>query len=81
MAPAAVSRPVQKLANMSTTMKSAIAVAASILGAVFHILKNRVPYKELGDQPRDQKSVERTVQALTRKLEGFGYEVQLKPTA
>ena len=28
MAPAAVSRPVQKLANMSTTMKSAIAVAA-----------------------------------------------------
>lgn len=61
--------------------KAAIAVAASILGAVFHILKNRVPYKELGDQPRDQKSVERAVQAHKRKLEGFGYQVELKPAA
>jgi transposase len=61
--------------------KAAIAVAASILGAVFHILKNRVPYKELGDQPRDQKSAERAVQALTRKIEGFGYQVQLTPLA
>ena len=61
--------------------KAAIAVAASILGAVFHILKNRVPYKELGDQPRDQKSAERAVQALKRKIEGFGFEVELKPAA
>jgi transposase len=61
--------------------KAVIAVAASILGAVFHILKNRVPYKELGDQPRDQKSAERAVQALKRKIEGFGYEVELKAAA
>lgn len=61
--------------------KAVIAVAASILGAVFHILKNRVPYKELGDQPRDQKSVERAVQAHKRKLESFGFQVELKPAA
>jgi transposase len=61
--------------------KAVIAVAASILGAVFHILKNRVPYKELGDQPRDPKSVERAVQAHKRKLEAFGFQVELKPAA
>lgn len=71
-----------RIKNRRGAGQAAIAVASSILGAALHILKkSRVPCNELGDQPGDQKSAEKAVQALTRKVEGFGYQVQLTPLA
>lgn len=61
--------------------KAIIAIAASILGSVFHILKDGVSYKELGENHLAHKNKERQTQALISRLEGLGYKVELQPAA
>jgi len=61
--------------------KAIIAVAASMLGAIFHILKNGEPYKELGENHFAAKSKERILQSCMRRIVHLGYEVEVKPIA
>jgi transposase len=61
--------------------KAIIAVAASMLGAIFHILKNGVPYNELGENHFAAKSKERILQSCMRRIEHLGYEVEIKQIA
>jgi transposase len=49
--------------------KAIVAVAASMLTAVYHMLKEGVEYKELGPQQLEPNVTQRTVKRLLRRLE------------
>lgn len=61
--------------------KAIIAVAASILGAAYVILKDGQDYRDLGADHFDRNNRMRTVVSLTNRLRRLGYEVELQPAA
>lgn len=61
--------------------KAIIAVAASILGAAYVILKEGQVYCDLGADHFDRNNRMRTVVSLTNRLRRLGYEVELQPAA
>lgn len=61
--------------------KAVIAVAASILTAVYHMLKNQVPYQDLGPDHLAKRDAARTAARLARRFKELGYDVQYKAAA
>lgn len=61
--------------------KAIIAVAASILGAVYAILKDDQVYRDLGADHFTRNDRMRTVTKLTQRLRQLGYEVELRAAA
>ena len=61
--------------------KAAIAVAHSILTAVYHVLRTGQPYTDLGVDYFDRLDALRLERHHVRRLEQLGYSVTLKPTA
>ena len=61
--------------------KAIIAVTASMLGAIYHMLSKHVPYKDLGAEHFEQKSKEKIIQGCVRRLKHLGCEVELKQAA
>jgi transposase len=55
------------------------AVAASILTAAYHMLKNGTLYEELGPGHFDQRAQGKQVHRLINRLRNFGFEVQITP--
>lgn len=55
--------------------KAAMAVAHSILIAVWHMLTHRVPYRDLGPLQLTATEPERAKRVLVRKLEQLGFQV------
>jgi transposase len=69
----------QRLARRRGTKRAAVAVAHSLLGAMYHLLKEGVAYQDLGGQHFDRLDRERTVNRAKRQLEHLGYRVELIP--
>jgi transposase len=61
--------------------KAICAVAASILTAIYHIIKNRAPHRDLGIDYFDKRSTSTKVQRLSKQLAKLGYDVKLEPIA
>jgi hypothetical protein len=61
--------------------KAVIAVAASMLTAAYYILRNDVPYHELGADHFTRHDRAKTVDRLARRIRQLGYEVDLRPAA
>jgi transposase len=61
--------------------KAIVAVAASMLGAAYHILRSRLPYRTLGANHFDQHDRAALQRRLVRRLEALGYCVDLKHAA
>ncbi len=61
--------------------KAILAVAASMLTAAYHMLKNAVEYRDLGPDHFTRRDRSRTIQRLVRRLNDLGCEVQLTPQA
>jgi transposase len=61
--------------------KAIVAVAASILTAAYHILRNDVPYHDLGADHFTRHDRTKTVNRLARRIRQLGYEVELRPAA
>jgi transposase len=59
--------------------KAIVAVAASMLTAVYYILRDRVPYRDLGPAHFDRLHKARAVNRLVRRLGDLGYNVALEP--
>lgn len=59
--------------------KAICAVAASILTAVYHMLKDGTLYQDLGPDHFDQRSKETQTQRLVKRLGHLGFAVTLKP--
>src|SRR6202043_35193 len=61
--------------------KAIMAVAASILTAIYHMLKDGTLYQDLGSNHFQSRSKGQQTQRLVKRLAGLGYEVALKPLA
>jgi transposase len=61
--------------------KAIVAVAASMLTAIYHLLNRQQTYHDLGPQHFDKRERQRTANRLKRRLEDLGYDVQIAPAA
>jgi len=61
--------------------KAVLAVAASMLTAVYHMLRNNVPYRDLGGDHFDQRDKRQTANRLVKRLGALGYTVEIKAAA
>ena len=61
--------------------KAICAVAASILTAAYHMLKDATAYRDLGPDHFDRRSREVQARRLVRRLADLGYAVELEPLA
>jgi hypothetical protein len=61
--------------------KAIMAVAASILTAIYHMLKDGTMYKDLGCNHFDRRSTDKQKQRLVKRLAELGYVVEIKPLA
>jgi len=68
-----------RLARRRGAKKAAVAVAHSTLVAVWHILKNHVPYQDLGASHFDKLHTERLTRHYLRRLEDLGLKVTVQP--
>jgi transposase len=61
--------------------KAVLAVANTMLRAIYHMLKNDMPYHDLGADFFDRENHDRTVRRLTTRLANLGYTVDLRKAA
>jgi len=61
--------------------KAIVAVAASMLTAAYHILRDGVAYADLGADHFDRRNKAHNVKHLVRRLEGMGFAVTITPAA
>jgi transposase len=59
--------------------KAIVAVAASILTATYHMLKDGTMYQDLGPNHFDARTKERQTNRLVKRLADLGYAVELAP--
>lgn len=71
----------QRVKSRRGPKKAIMAVAASILTAVYIMLRDGVEYRDLGDDYFDKLDKTKTIQRLVRRLHHLGCEVELKPAA
>ena len=56
-----------------------MAVAASILTAIYHMLKDGTMYQDLGRKHFDRRSNDQQKRSLVKRLADLGYTVEVKP--
>ncbi len=61
--------------------KAILAVAASMLTAAYFMLRDGVPYRDLGPQHLDQRHRDSTIRRLLRKLQDLGCQVDVTAKA
>jgi transposase len=61
--------------------RALVSVGHSILVSIFHMLKNDVPYQDLGADHFDRENPERLKRHLLKRLETLGYQVTLTKAA
>jgi transposase len=61
--------------------KAILAVAASILTAAHYVLRDEVPYRDLGPLYFARLDQDRTAQRLARRIKELGYEVEIRKAA
>jgi transposase len=71
----------QRLKTRRGPKKAVVAVAASILTAAYYILRDHVPYRDLGADYFDRRDRSKVVRRLTRRIEALGYRVDLHHVA
>jgi transposase len=58
--------------------KAILAVAASMLTAVYYMLRDGLEYRDLGPQHLDQRQRNNAIKRLIRRLQDLGYELALQ---
>jgi len=61
--------------------KAILAVAASMLTAVYHMLRHHRPWADLGSDYLDKRDAGRVTLRLVKRLENLGFKVQLQTAA
>jgi hypothetical protein len=67
-----------RIAALRGKKRAAVAVAHSILKSVYHVFKDNVPYRELGEDYLNRQ-FPKACKSLQNELEVFCYKVQLQP--
>jgi transposase len=70
-----------RIAARRGSQKAVIAVAASILTAIYFILRDGVHYHDLGPDHFNRRDAGKTARRLAKRLESLGYKVQPQPAA
>ena len=70
----------RRIARRRGHKKASVAIAHAILVMAYHILKDEVPYRELGADYFDQLNLKYVRNHFVKRLEGLGYKVTLEPT-
>jgi transposase len=70
-----------RLRSRRKAKKAILAVAASMLTAAHHMLKNGVEYRDLGAEHFKRRDRSKVIQRLVRRLSDLGCHVQLTPEA
>ena len=70
-----------RLRSRRGAKKAVCAVAASILTAAYHMLKNGTLYQDLGASYFDNRAKDKQALRLVSRLKNLGFEVQIKPLA
>lgn len=71
----------QSLVGRRGKKKTLVAVGHKILIMCYHILKYKVPYKELGSNYLDVRKKDRIAKSYIKRLTNLGYAVTLKEVA
>jgi transposase len=71
----------QRLRRRHGDKKAICAVAASILTAIYHMLKDGTEYQDLGADHFDRRSKQAKTHRLVKQLAILGYDVQITPLA
>jgi transposase len=70
-----------RLKGRRGSKKAVVAVAASMLTAVYYVLRDAVPYRDLGATYFDRRDQTKLANRLRRRLESLGFSVQMQPAA
>ena len=73
--------PFHRLRSRRGAKKAILAVAASMLTAAYHMLKNGIPYRDLGADHYSSRDRSKAILRLVRRLNDLGCEVQITPQA
>ena len=68
----------RRLAARKGKKRAIVAVGHTILIIVFHILKNKQPYRDLGADYFDRHNADQLKRALIRRLERLGLQVNIQ---
>jgi transposase len=71
----------RRIAARRGKKKAAVAVAHSILVIIYHVLRDRSTYQDLGSSYFDERDRQAVQKQLVRRLERMGYQVELQPVA
>ncbi len=71
----------RRIRSRGGSKKAAVAVAASMLTAIYYMLRDGVAYQDLGPDHFVQRDRTRIAQHLTRRLRDLGYEVTIQEAA
>jgi transposase len=68
----------RRLAGRRGQKRAIVAVSHSLLIAAYHVLRDRVPYQELGAQHFDRLNPKQLTRYLVKRLERLGHKVTLE---
>lgn len=71
----------RRLASRRGKKRALVALGHTILGIIYHVLKDQSTYRELGANYLDELDATRQTRALVRRLERLGHQVTLEPQA
>jgi transposase len=69
----------RRLAARRGKKRALVALGHTILGIIYHVLKDRTTYRELGPDYLDRLDAQRQTRNLVRRLERLGHKVTLQP--
>ena len=69
----------RRLAARRGKQRALLAVAHRLLVAIYHMLTERVPYREIGTAPQNEHAKRKAAERMQRKIEQLGYTVKLEP--
>jgi len=69
----------RRLAVRRGKQKAIMAVAHRLIVAIYHMLKDRVPYREIGTTPPSDTAKRQLMKRMQRKMEGLGFTVHVSP--
>jgi len=68
-----------RLARRLGKQKAVMAVAHSLLVIIYHMLRDKQPYRDLGATFFEMRDKERAIKGALRRLESLGYTITLQP--
>jgi transposase len=69
----------RRLASRRGKKRALVALGHTILGIIYHVLKDGTTYRELGPDYLERLDEDRTTRSLVRRLERLGHRVTLEP--